>query len=476
MAGEGSVFRRCGCTDPVTGRQYGSGCPRLGAGGRHGSWYVRLELPGGLDGRRRRIRRGGYPSRKAALAVLTRLRNPRTGQAVGVVTVGDWLAHWLVSRTSPAASTVRGYAAHVRLYLGPYLGEVLLAELTTGQVQAMFTAIIRQHQALGTPVSAATLTRIRATPRAALNAAIRRGLMSDNPAARVELPRARRPRAVVWTPYRVGQWRRSGERPPVAVWTARQTAQFLSSIRDHRLYAAYHLIALRGLRRGEAAGLRWCDVDLDGRTAVISQQLQQYDGHLAVCPPKTAHSVRVIALDRTTVAALAEHRDRQRAEAAAYGPGYQASGYVFTCLNGDPMAPDRLTRIFKKLAALAGLPPIRLHDLRHGAASLALSAGVELKVVQEMLGHSSIVLTADTYTSVLPDVAHAAAEKVAALIIKAGCLVPGTRRSRRRQARRTPRRARTHAGRGQPGQARRSRAHPARQIGRPHRRHRTRLR
>ena len=284
--------------------------------------------------------------------------------------------------------------------------------------------------------------------RTALNAAIRRGLITDNPAARAELPRARRPRAVVWTPYRVGQWRRSGERLPVAVWTARQTAQFLDSIRWHRLYAAYHLIALRGLRRGEAAGLRWCDVDLDGKSAVISQQLQQYDGRLAVCPPKTPHSVRVIALDRTTVAALAGHRDRQRAEAAAYGPGYRDSGYVFTCLNGDPMAPDRLTRTFKKLTALARLPPIRLDDLRHGAASLALSAGVELKVVQEMLGHSSIVLTADTYTSVLPDAAHAAAEKVAALIIKAGCLVPGTRRRRWRQARRTPRRAGTHAGRG----------------------------
>jgi len=475
MAGEGSVFRRCGCTDPVTGRQYGTRCPRLAAGGRHGSWYVRLELPTGLDGRRRRIRRGGYPSRKVALEVLARLQNPKASGSGGIITVGDWLAHWLVSRTSPAASTIRGYAAHVRLYLGPYVGEVLLTELTVGQVQAMFTAIIRQHQALGTPVSAATLTRIRATLRAALNAAIRRGLISDNPAARAELPRARRPRAVVWTPYRVGQWRRSGERPPVAVWTERQTAQFLDSIRWHRLYAAYHLIALRGLRRGEAAGLRWCDVDLDGKTAVISQQLQQYDGRLALCAPKTPHSTRVIALDRTTVAALAEHRDRQRAEAAAYGPGYRDSGYVFTCLNGDPMAPDRLTRIFKKLVGLVGLPPVRLHDLRHGAASLALSAGVELKVVQEMLGHSSIVLTADTYTSVLPDAAHSAAEKVADLIIKAGCLVPGTRRRRRRQARRKPR-AGTRAGRGQPGPTKRSPAHPARQIGRPHRRRRTRLR
>jgi hypothetical protein len=196
---------------------------------------VRLELPAGVDGHRRRIRRGGYPSRKVAVAVLGRLRSPRPGDGTGgVVTVGDWLAHWLVSRTSPAASTVRGYAAHIRLYLAPYLGEVLLGELSAGQVQAMFTAIIRQHHALGTPVSAATLTRIRSTLRAALNAAIRRGLVSENAASKAELPRARRPRAVVWTLYRVEQWRQSGERPPVAVWTAPQTAQFLASIQEHR--------------------------------------------------------------------------------------------------------------------------------------------------------------------------------------------------------------------------------------------------
>jgi hypothetical protein len=115
MSGQGSVYKRCGCIDTETGRQLGGRCLRL-AGGRHGSWYVRLELPGGLDGGRRRIRRGGYPSRKAAAAVLARLRAPRPGDAGGrVLTLGDWLAHWLVSRTSPAASTIRGYTAHVRL-------------------------------------------------------------------------------------------------------------------------------------------------------------------------------------------------------------------------------------------------------------------------------------------------------------------------------------------------------------------------
>ncbi|MCO6007032.1 site-specific integrase [Actinoallomurus purpureus] len=427
----------------------------------------------GIDGRRRRIRRGGYPTRKAALEVLRRLRVPQSGDECGrVLTVGEWLAHWLSSRTSPASSTVRGYTGHVRLYLAPYLGRVLLAELSVGQVQAMFTAIIRQHEALGAPVSAATLHRIRATLRAALNAAIRHGLISDNPATRVELLGARRPRAVVWTKNRIEHWRRTGERPAVAVWTVAQTAEFLHGIEDHRLYAAYHLIALRGLRRGEAAGLRWCDVDLDGGVAVICRQLQQYDGHLMVCPPKTAHSARVIALDHTTIAALRAHQVRQETERAASDAGYNRSGYVFTNLNGDPMAPDRLTRIFRTLTAQAGLPPIRLHDLRHGAATLALAAGVDLRVVQEMLGHSSIVLTADTYTSVLPDVAHAAAEKVATLIIKAGRLVPGTRRVRRKQTGRPKRRGQKRRGRTPA----RSRAHPGRQIGRPYRRRRRRSR
>src|SRR6516162_6234835 len=437
MSARGSVYSWCGCRDPVSGGRLGSRCPQRGRPG-HGSWYLSLELPAGLDGQRRRIRRGGFLARKAAEKALARLRMPEDPEAV--LTTGEWLDRWLQQRTGPRESTIRGYAAHVRLYLRPCLGRILLADVTAQHVQAMFTFIARQHEPEGSPVTAATLGRIRATLRAALNAAIRAGLITVNAASRAELPSARRPRPVVWTAAQVAEWERTGIRPPVAVWTAVQTAGFLNAIRGHRLYAAYHLIALRGLRRGEAAGLRWSDVDLDGKTAMISQQLQQYDGHLAVCPPKTPHSARTIALDHTTVAALREHHDRQRAEASAFGPGYHASGYVFTCLNGQPMAPDRLTRTFTALAAQAGLPPVRLHDLRHGAATLALAAGADLRTVQDMLGHSSIVLTADTYTSVLPEVARAAAEKVAALILAAGCLIPGTQRRRRRRPGRGKRR------------------------------------
>jgi hypothetical protein len=144
----------------------------------------------------------------------------------------------------------------------------------------MFTAITGQHDVSGHPVTAATLARVRATLRAALNAAIPAGLISVNAASRAELPQARRPRPVVWTAARIAEWQRTGIRPPVAVWTPAQTVEFLNAIRGHRQYAAYYLIALRGLRRvqqsrsadpGEAVtlavragdGLVWVEV-LDG--------------------------------------------------------------------------------------------------------------------------------------------------------------------------------------------------------------------
>ena len=224
-------------------------------------------------------------------------------------------------------STVTGYADHARRYLEPHLGRILLAELSVAQVEEMFTAIARDHRAVGRPLTAATVQRIRATLRTALNAALREGLVEENAAALVTLPVARRPRAVVWTAARVEHWRRTGERPPVAVWTVAQTAQFLKAIKDHRLYAAFHLIALRGLRRGEAAGLRWCDVDLDEGVAVIfCQQIQQRNGQIVAGPPKTPHSMRVIALDRSTVVALRAHRERQRANGLCAGTGIASPG------------------------------------------------------------------------------------------------------------------------------------------------------
>jgi integrase len=412
----GSVFRRCGCRDQETGRLLGAKCPGLGSV-RHGSWYFSADLPS-PGGQRRRVRRGGFATRSSAVSALQALTGPATGAARGITT-GQWLTRWLASRVSLRASTGRGYAAHVRGYLVPYLGGIPLAELAPGDVQAMFTAIIRDQAALGHPVTAATPHRVHATLRAALNAAVRAGLIAVNPGRWPELPKAARPRPQVWTPALTERWRQDGWRPVVGVWTAAQTAQFLGQVRGHRLYALFHLLALRGLRRGEAAGLKWTALDLDSGTLTVTAQLQQLGGRLVAGPPKSEAGQRVIALDRTTNAALREHWFRQRGERVAAGTRWTETGYVFTTVTGGPVGPDRMTRVFGRLVAESGLPPVTLHGLRHGAATLALAAGTDLKIVADQLGHSTITLTADTYTSVLPQTARTAADNTAALVFPA---------------------------------------------------------
>jgi hypothetical protein len=214
---QGSVYRRCGCRDENTGRLLGARCLGLRSAG-HGSWYLSAELPSAA-GERRRVRRGGFATRAAAVAAREALMSPAAGSEPGL-SAGEWLGRWLESRVSLRASTARSYAAHMRGYLVPYLGGIPLAALTPGDVQAMFTAVIRDETVLGRPVSAATLHRIHATLRAALNGAVRAGLIGVNPGRFPELPRAVRPRAQVWTPALTERWQTEGWRPAVGVWTA----------------------------------------------------------------------------------------------------------------------------------------------------------------------------------------------------------------------------------------------------------------
>jgi len=278
-----------------------------------------------MAGRRERVRRGGFATRAAAIvartALLSRSREESTTE---LWTVARWLRFWLSTRTSIRPSTVRSYTEHVDNVLIPHLGSVRLGQLTGRHVAAMFTTLAATRNKWGRMPSPSTLHRMRATLRSALNAAIRDGLLRDNPARFIELPTPRRPQAQVWTEHRAREWRKTGERFSVAVWTAQLLAEFLKFVADDRLYAMWWLIALRGLRRGEAAGLRWVDVDL-----------------------------------------------------------------------------------------------VRLHDLRHGAATLAHAAGADLKTVQEQLGHTSIVLTADTHTSVLMIMYFRVAEATARLVLAA---------------------------------------------------------
>lgn len=426
----GTTFKRCGCKDPVTGRPLDTSCPRLRTSG-HGSWYFYLEIPGLPGTDRRRLRRGGFRTERAAQQALAveLARAAATHAPREDTTVGQWLEHWLNEKSKRGAAsaagkkirsaTTRAYRSHLDLYLLPHLGQIPLTELAEPHISAMFDTILAGNADRRRRVGPTAMRRIFATLRAALNEAVRRHKIDTNPCLGVELAAAPRPKAVVWTDERVAAWRAGAPRPKVAVWTPAQTGAFLDSAADDRLYAIYHLIAFRGLRRGESVALRWADVDLRGQMMTISQQVIQLGWRTEEDTPKSDAGARVVALDTGTIDVLRRHRELQDQERQTAGSAWVDSGRVFTTADGNDLHPAFVTEHFAELIAAADLPPIRLHDLRHGAATLALAGGADLKVVQHMLGHSSITITADTYTSVLPALAAQAAEAAARMVPRA---------------------------------------------------------
>ncbi|MFI7122180.1 site-specific integrase [Amycolatopsis sp. NPDC049868] len=200
------------------------------------------------------------------------------------------------------------------------------------------------------------------------------------------------------------------------VWTPGQTGRFLDHAVHHPYYVLLHLIAYRGLRRGEACGLPWWDVDFTRQSITITAALVQIGWRAEFGEPKSEASGRVIAIDTATTDVLATHKQRQANLQAAAGDAWIENGLVCTEPDGKPLQPSHLSDAFHAIAEAAGLPPVRLHDLRHGAATLMIAAGADLKQVQELLGHSSIAITADTYTHVLPELARETAEAAASII------------------------------------------------------------
>ncbi|WP_435838083.1 site-specific integrase [Streptomyces chrestomyceticus] len=269
-------------------------------------------------------------------------------------------------------------------------------------------------------VGPATRQRVRSTLRAAHNAAIAQQLITFNPAAHVELEAGKRPKALVWTEERILHWKRTGEKPSsVMVWTPEHTGLFLDHAAEDRLYALFHLIAFRGLRRGEACGQKWTDTNLDAGLITVAKQLVVDGWEVYEDDPKTDAGARTIALDSATVLVLKRHRAQQDKDRKEWENAWVETGRVFTKENGEMLHPANVIRRFIELYEEIDLPPVRLHDLRHGAATLAHAAGADLKDIQEMLGHSSITITADTYTSLLPEADLAIAEAAARLVPRA---------------------------------------------------------
>ncbi|GAA2021078.1 tyrosine-type recombinase/integrase [Catenulispora yoronensis] len=398
---------------------------------------------------------------KAPLPELEEIRKAaKLGQPVlHKLTVGEWLTEWIGAKGRISKNTVRGYQIHIEKYLIPHLGRIPLDRLRVAHVHAMIAVIADDAETIPVenaarrdmetavkvarrsgdretarelreklasmppyrkPANAATRQRIRATLRTALTAACAQQLITVNVAALAELESGKRPKALVWTPERVERWRRTGEVPsPVMVWTAEQTGAFLQRAAGHECFALFHLIAFTGLRRGEAVGLRWVDVDLGANTLHVTRQIVQIDWETFITPPKSEAGERDVAVDDRTVAILRTHRKEQAKARLAAGEDWVDSGLVFTGPDGAELHPGWVSAQFRLLLREAGLPPVRLHDLRHGAATLALAAGIDIKVVQEMLGHSSSTITRDTYTSVFDELKHAAAGAIANAITAA---------------------------------------------------------
>jgi integrase len=316
------------------------------------------------------MRRGGYPSQAAA----RRARNDwmaatEANRTATGWTLERWLRHWLDTRTAIRPTTRFHYRRDVEGVLIPYLGHYRLAQVDARLLRGVFAQIAATPNRRGEPQSASAMQHLRTTLRAALNLAVREGLIECNPARNIEVNGYRQPHARVWTDARVQQWRQTGERPAVAVWTADHLAAFLSKVTDDPLFAFWWLAALRGLRRGGMCGLRWSDLDLDRGVLVIERNRTTAGYQIVEGPPKTESGRRAVALDARTVKILRAHRRRQldqRNRCTETGRTWVDSGYVFTRSDGLPINPNYATTRFRLLVRRAGLPPVRLHDLRHG--------------------------------------------------------------------------------------------------------------
>ncbi|MEU6017783.1 tyrosine-type recombinase/integrase [Streptomyces sp. NPDC047515] len=390
-------------------------------------------------------------------------RRLAAGQALNSkMAVAEWLDLWLGGKKRLRLSGYKRYELDVRVHLKPHLGEVRLDKLNVPHLDRMFDAIneanieiqeqnaqrraaleeldtipwkgpenrarrkwlkaaIDQMPPFRRVTSVNTQHHIKATLRAALNTAIAQRIIPNyNPAEHVELEPGTKPKALVWTDERVAHWLATGEKPsPVMVWTPEQTGRFLDHIVGHRLEVMWRLIAFRGLRRGEGCGPRWIDFSKKSRSLKIATQLIQDGWDVLEGLPKTNSGIRSIALDDETVELLDLHKAAQAEQKRKWGDAWKDTGRIFTEEDGSWLHPGKISDLFERLVDEAGLPPIRLHDLRHGAATLMLAADVDIKVVSETLGHSDTRITRDIYQSVLDDLARAAAEAVVKLVPRA---------------------------------------------------------
>jgi len=388
----GRVYRRCGCRDDH-GRQLGARCPQL-ANPRHGRWAFAVDMPS-PDRKRKTMRRSGYKTRSDARAALARvLECERAGVYIDdAQTVADYLVGWLdakARRLKP--NTVARYHDYLHNDLLPAFGAVRLERLTHQHVYQF----VRSQLASGHgPV---TVRRCIATLSSALNDAIRQRRLTHNAARYTAIP----------LPRRI-------ERP---CWTVEEAAAFLRHCHqiEDPLTELFEVLICTGMRKGEALGLHWADVDLDARLLFVRHTLIAVDNsRLAFNSPKTTGSRDWIALSARAVDALRQRARRHRRQALT-GAAYHDLGLVFCRPDGQPLRPEYVLHHFYDLTEAAGLPRIRVHDLRHLAATIMITAGVPLAMVSKTLRHSTLSTTVDIYGHLTRQAAQDAVDATAAAL------------------------------------------------------------
>lgn len=377
----------------MTRRDYGTGALTERT---DGSWRGRVDLGNGPDGRRRRSSFTGSSRREVQQAIARAIAQRESGfgaQPSERLTTGAFLDQWL-GASAPAslrARTLAGYRSIVDRHLAPGVGRIPLAKLNGAHVQELVNRLVAGGS------SPQTVRNVHAVLRRALAQAVRWGILARNPASAVDLPAARG--------YDVHA---------LSVEDARRV---LDAVRGDRLEPLVTVALATGLRQGEALALRWSDVDLDGGHLTVRHSLHRSGGHVVLDEPKTRRSRRTVTLPAFATTALRRQRDWfQAQDRLLAGSAWQEDGYVFTTRIGTPMHGADVTRRLQRLLATAGLPRMRFHDLRHGAATLLLAQGVHPRVVMETLGHSTIAVTMNVYSHVVPALQREAADRLDAAL------------------------------------------------------------
>ncbi len=380
------------------------------------------------DGKRRRVRKKFVGATRGVVQkrLIAALRDQHRGKNVSprAQTLGAFLDIWLsqVARQGVRPKTFRSYADMVKLHIEPALGSIQMERLTPDVVQAFLNDklgsalcphcktsinakrlpdhILKTHPKVKArafrPLGAKSVAHIRATLRGALAVAMKWYDLDRNVAA-------------IATPPRV-------VKKEMRSLTPEEARRYLKAASGDRLEALFTVTVALGLRQGEILGLGWEHVDLVAGMLQVRRSLQRIDGKLVLVETKSEEGARPLILPAVAVAALQRHRKLQAEERAAAGDEWRESGLVFTSTIGTPLNARAVIRRHHAILKAAGIPRLRFHDLRHSAATLLLAQGVSPKYISQMLGHTQVAFTMQTYAHVIKEAQQQSADKMDAIL------------------------------------------------------------